>query len=191
MPSSSSSSTRSSGERRCECPTSRSEPGRRPPSPPTAPRCSRSDGCDRRSTVRSRGVSSSASPRPAPTSPPSPRAPPGPRAAGCSTVRRCGPPSPRRPTGASAWRAPTRRPPSTWASPTSSWTCRRRASTSVRSRSSRAWRCSTRCSSTRCSCRTSAWWERSTEGGRWRAPPSPTSGCRWGVVHPSVAASRP
>ena len=40
----------------------------------------------------------------------------------------------RRPTGGSAWSAPTRRCPSTRASPTSSWTCTRPASTSARCR---------------------------------------------------------
>ena len=60
------------------------------------------------------------------------RRPPAPTAAGCSTARRCGPRWPWRPTGASAWSAPTPRHPSTSASPTSSSTCARRASTSAR-----------------------------------------------------------
>src|SRR5699024_2966973 len=56
------------------------------------------------------------------------------------------------------------------------------ASGSARCARSPAMRCSTRCSSRTSSCRTTAWWARSTAAGAWPAPRLPTSGWRWAAV---------
>ena len=89
-PSSSSSSTRSCAGARPRAPPAGGRRGRRRRSPRTAPSSSRSGGCVPRSSARSPGASSSASPRRGRTSRPSPPPAPDRRRLARSTVRRCG-----------------------------------------------------------------------------------------------------
>jgi alkylation response protein AidB-like acyl-CoA dehydrogenase len=97
----------------------------------------------------------------------------------CSTARRSGTPWRPRPTGASAWPGPTRMPPSTRGSRTSSSTCAARASTCGRCARRPDSRSSTRSSSTTSSCPTTASSPSPARDGGSRSPRSPTSGSAW------------